>query len=266
MTTIHLFQPRKLDISIDFPTIWDELHLSEMKIIAQAIDRNCSKNELLCKLVQYRAGNKLPANWVARLDHELAAIEGLPLIDLLLQNNNLTLNPLPHIRSRFRNYYGPSDEFNDLTTGEFEDCESLFIKYSRHQDPSFLADMVTVLYRRKKHGKRAPYTGFSGEPSFSGRLHPTTLQLVYFWYAGCRSSLPLAFPRVFSGGAALDNGEPDLMAVTTLIHNGAGPKNGTRDQVRRTMIKEFLFDCELMIEQQEELEAELEKIRSQNKH
>ena len=86
------------------------------------------------------------------------------------------------------------------------------------------------------------------------------LHLVYLWYAGCRSRLPKLFPNVFDA----PDGEPgrdDMMAITTLIHYGAGVKNGTRDQIRKTLLKEFLYECELAAIQQMELEQELQKMK-----
>ena len=53
--------------------------------------------------------------------------------------------------------------------------------------------------------------------------------------------------------------EPDPMVFTKCIHAGAGPKNGTRDQVRMLNLKEYFFDMELEAIKAKELKKEYEK-------
>ena len=43
---------------------------------------------------------------------------------------------------------------------------------------------------------------------------------------------------------AINPARPDIMAFTNCIHAGAGPKNGTRQQIRLLKLSEFMYDME----------------------
>lgn len=261
MTPINFYQPKALDVTVRFPTSWNELTAIELCEVARLLLANGTVQQIALFLIRSR-WHGAPANLAAMLDHEQAAIDLLPLVDDLLTNNDLTTQPLPVMGYWWRKRYGPDSQFFDLATGEFEDAEQFFIKYNSTKEEVHLRMMADVLWRKDR---RKPYaaTPLRKKPStFSKRLPPVTLLVMYLWYVGCRSQLPKLFTRVFSGGETLDSGEPDLMAVTTLIHHGAGAKNGTRAQVRETKLLEFLYDCELMAKQQEQMEEELKQARA----
>ena len=83
------------------------------------------------------------------------------------------------------------------------------------------------------------------------KLSPFVLHSIYTWYTGCRNQIPKYFPVPFEGNTT--GGEPDPAAFTKCIHAGAGPKNGSRDQIRVTGIKEFFFDMNLEAQKAKDL-------------
>lgn len=264
MTTVELYKsaPGGWCRKVDFPTKWNEMTDGELRMISHILAIDGSRQELLLKLLAGRAkmqGKKLPAGWEVMLSREDATIQGLALIDGLLAENNLTRNPLPMIAG----YYGPADAFDDLNVGEFEEAEPYFLLYAKEKKEEHLAQIAAILWRpvvkKRKLHERVKFTGYKPDKeSFSTHLNVINLHLIWLWYTGCRSEMMKLFPAVFEGDGG-DNREPDPMAFTRVVHNAAGVKNGTRAQVRATLIKELLFECQLAAEQAIEMEAALKK-------
>lgn len=261
MTTITLFKPGKWSHNIDIPTTWNELTTPELELIAKALQDNGARQNLLLSLISGRAkrqGIRLQRGWQQLLDLENATIDGLPLVDELLKENNRTINPYPILAS----FYGPESNFGNLTVGEYEDAEVMSSLYHKEQNTKRLATIVAILWRplNKKTRKRTAYAGVgANSKSFSRRVSNEKLHAIHLWYIGCRAQLVKTFPEVFSGGNGNVDSEPDLTAFTRVIHAGAGVKNGTRAEVRALLLKEFLFDCQLAAEQAAEMEAEMKK-------
>lgn len=152
---------------------------------------------------------------------------------------------------------GPADNFNDITVGEFEDAEHYFIKWFQSKEQVEIADLIGVLWRPVADGQRVPYLEY--HISFESArtielLRPNMRYVALLWYMGCKALLPRMYPLVYGGtDAPVDANTPpevDRMAITKLIHHGAGPKNGTREQIRKMKLHEFLFDLNLEAEKQ----------------
>lgn len=255
MTIIELYKGGKWRREIDFPTTWDELTAGELERIGRALRNGDLRQVLLCDLIEMRAkgqGKRMPKGWRVLLDPEQATIDGLPLIAGLLEDNNRVTNPYPMLAG----CYGPTDDFNDLLTGEFEDCEVFISEFNASNDPIHLAKLAAALWRPLDNKRqRVAYEAHKPDArSFLRRAGEDKLHSIYLWFAGCRSRLPLLFPDVFAGGEGSGPEEQDITGFTRLIHHAAGPKNGTRRQVRATLIKELLFDCQLAIEEAREIE------------
>ena len=112
-----------------------------------------------------------------------------------------------------------------------------------------LAKLAAILYRPKnvpylkiKDHTTSTYAYEKRVPNFM-RLPKQQLLAIWLWFTGCRNMMTLYFPYVFGGAdGGKKNSKVDTMAFTKCIHAGAGPKNGTRQQVRLLNIKEFFFD------------------------
>ena len=76
-------------------------------------------------------------------------------------------NPIEKAFGVTRNYYGPSDEFNNVSFGEYVDALSFFYDYIDTQDPQYLYLLFATFYREKNtrvfsyknytKDKRVPY-------------------------------------------------------------------------------------------------------------
>ena len=77
---------------------------------------------------------------------------------------NYIHNPVPDI-SLFRKYYGPSDQFMNITFGEYSDVLRLFNDFQATGDKKLLYIIAAILYRPKKafHGIRKRLNNYDGD-------------------------------------------------------------------------------------------------------
>lgn len=265
MTSINLWNGH-MDVTINIPGCWDELNRQELLIIMGDMLKleekgHEAKANIFFNLVALRAAAqkiKLPKFWRQRLN-----VNDLPAaadsISFLFDDITLTKQLLPQIKVNKKLFggwlYGPAANFDDLTCGEFEDAKFFFDVYKNNNEPKDLAMLCAVLYRPRSSGKRIPYTDYKAEKTADAflQIEAEIPMAVLFWFHGCLMTLPGMFPKTFSGNSS---GPQDLSAFTKCIHAGAGPKNGTREVIRKMPLKEFFFDMEQEAIKIEELEAD----------
>jgi hypothetical protein len=264
MVTVELYQSGRSQ-SISFPQSWNELMITELHKLAQSIlfpsfTEHQSKCWLFLELLKIRSGSK---KLVQKLDAEDCVLNGLPLLDFVYQGNSLTVQPYKKLRlpGTLRCMLGPADDFNSITVAEFEDAEIFFHQFQQNPQAGSLSYLAAILYRPA--GK--PYLTINSNTMQAtswpvdkyqkkmAKLPAWELYTIYLWYAGCRQQLLQVFPNVF-GDAGTGNDAADPAAFTKCIHAAAGQKNGTRQQVRLTPLKELLFDLEQQAIQAQELE------------
>lgn len=297
MISINLYQPIKLDLTLEFPTTWNELYPAEVLFISKTLLEQNEVNaahtrpKLLKHFIEFRAGlikEKLPKDWITLLDHEQAVIDGYPMLDFIFNENDLTRLPEPilfHGILSFGEKYYPQP-FDRITCGEFEDADIKAREFMIEPSAELLAGLAAILFRplkntiaipsvthREKQGELIPYmkynfqtdTYFHYKPELKENkfrsLLPEKLYAIYIWYAGCRSQLPLLFPSVFDGEA----GQSDILAFTNCIHSGAGPKNGTREQIRVMKLYEFMYDMEQEAIKAIDIKEEYERNRNKQR-
>lgn len=227
---------------------------------------------LFLKLLGNRCSNIAPGIF-QKIDAEDTVINGLPAIDFIYKENNLTSQPYPTLSLTISSapLYGPEDDFNNLTCGEFEDCEIFFNQFVIDSDPDQLTKLAAVLYRPKdkKYISFNPNTHTFSRydadimaPRFK-KLKPWELYSIFLWYAGCRAQLPKIFPNCFGAAKAPgeETREPDFLIFTKCIHAAAGPKNGSRNDIRCMLLKELFFDIELTNIENQELQNQIDNAR-----
>jgi hypothetical protein len=262
MIEINLYRSGNLNCNIQFPSDWNELTVDELMQVCKhqlinVKNQIISKAALLIYIMRNRAKlqkQKLPSHFEQMIDAEDISINGYPLLDFIYEENRLYKQLVKKIKLPFSivNYYGPQSGFDNLTCGEFEDAEMFFNKF--HEEPGIesLAYLAAILWRPKNtpyirfHAKTRKYKTYNAEKRVKQflKLPPWQLYACFVWYAGCRSLLPKAFPAVYEP----DNDAPDVQSVnpfTDCIHSAAGPKNGTRNEVRMTPVKELFYEMNL---------------------
>lgn len=279
MTIISLYQAGQVNASLPFATEWNELLLEELHLVSKSFLSDsghvqAGKAALFCDLLSFR--NKyhkagIPENFARKLDPEDAAINGLSLMDFIYTDNDLTKQPYPKLTLRTHNFLysnlvGPQDDFQNITCGEFEDAEIFFYQFREDPGPESLAHLASILWRPKNASymtflpDKNKYRQYDSEKMFPYfmRLHPWILYTFFAWYCGCRNQLPKLFPTAFEGDGTKTD-EPDFVAFTKCIHSGAGEKNGSRDDIRMTLLKEFFFEMELEAQKAKELKRKYEQ-------
>jgi hypothetical protein len=275
MVEINIFQKsKKIDRTVQFPTEWNELSIAELQVISNSILTDLttpdqSRALVLFALLKLRCDPKdTIKNFDQRFDAEDLVINGLPLLDFIYTANGLTRQPFPVI-TLLGNLFtlqlpqalqGREDDFENLTCGEFEDAEIFYHEFKKGPAAISLAKLASVLYRPlnmkyiEYNASKGTYITYDGDKLVRRfmKLSPWKLYTIFLWYAGCREQLPKIFKTVFKGEATT---EPDLLAFTKCIHAGAGSKNGSRNEIRVTPLKEYLFEMELEAVKAEELEA-----------
>lgn len=278
MIEIELYQPGKVNATINFPQEWNELLLPELHSIAQSILTSFktpeeAKAHVFLSIIKHRLKEKgLPKDYINRFDAEDLACKSIDLTEFIYKENGLTKQPYPILEVDFAGCFykpkkklvGPEDDFDSLTAGEYEDAEIWYHQFKEDPCANNLAHLATILYREKevKHlqydaanNTYHQYNADKAYPKFQ-KLEPWILYSIFLWYEGCSLNLRKLFPETFTG---VKSAEPDIMAFTKCIHAAAGVKNGTRDKVRCTPLKEILFDAEQEIIKANELIAQNEK-------
>lgn len=221
------------------------------------------KAQLLTRLIEMRAAKhniNLPSHWKSILNYDDAATAGFDAINFLYSEHDRTINPYPVLQIGSHRLYGPADNFNTILCGEMENCEIWFYKFQEETESDYLAQIAAVLWRPKDFWRKkvVPFSEIRAERMLPvlKKLPVEKLLAIYIWYSGCRNQLPKYFPYVYFKGGT-ESGEPkDDLAFTKCIHAGAGPKNGTRPEVRLTPAKEFLFEMDLQAKEVEEIKKQ----------
>lgn len=262
MINVSLISPSlPAAINVLMPEFWNDFTFHELCIMHQVLTQQLTPAEGIMHILRQRVRQSpqrslLPADWELHISTDDAVTDLLPLMQHYLSENNLTKNPFPTIGD----YHGPDDGFNDMLCGEFEMADTAISLFVIEKDINHLADAAAFLWRPldASSGSRQSAESYSvskvSESFFRGQ-NPEILHIIYLWWVGCRNELTELFPLPFSVDPAPD-AEPDPMAFSKVIHSGAGERNGTRDHIRwRTLVKELLFDIQLQMEYQAELEA-----------
>lgn len=211
------------------------------------------------------------------IDHEQAVLDGYPLLDFIFTENDLSNVPSPlklggrlalSLSNVSKAAYN-TQPFDQITCGEYEDCEIIANRFFEDPSGELLANLAAILFRPLKNNNLVPYMQYNHRSATYYhyqaekkaykflKLAPEQLYSIFIWYAGSRSQLPKIFPDVYEGGST---GEPDMLAFTNCIHAGAGVKNGTREKIRTMKLYEFMYDMNQEARKAKELKAEYDRI------
>lgn len=258
MVTVNLYQPGKIDCNIPFPESWNELLPEELLIICRRqLQKFNTIYEQLAAIFQdfislRSKKENLPDNFFELIDIDDASAYGLPLVDFIYKDNLLTNQLFPVLKIKRKSFHGPLMDFNSITCGEFEDTEIFFSDFIEDPRREPLAHLAAILWRPAGKdymyfsAKKNKWLTYDHEKTVKRFLLLSEEQLyaIFIWYSGCRRMMPLYFPTVYENNGDT-NAEHDVMVFTKCIHSGAGAKNGSRTDIRRTLLKEFFTEMEL---------------------
>lgn len=232
------------------PTQWDELSGKQLIAALQAFNA-LSGIALQIRLFKIVSG----ASWLRLILAGSAAYitDKLYLINFLFDFNTLTKNPLP----RFRNWYGPTDELNNLQVCEFIFSETYYQQYKDSGDNNHLHNLIATLYRpaKRSYDRKRNEDGDIRE-AFNDNLTklyatrvakwpPRAKKAILFWYEGCRAFLINSNPDVFGSV-----GEPAKYGLWSVMR-GIAEKNihGNINSVEKMYVKVFLMELNELVEE-----------------
>lgn len=248
MTSIELYQPNQINLKVDFPSSWDDLSMDELKVVARSFFYNTVEpTELFIALLSYRISIAHPkvniSHLIAMLNINDVAMEYAQLIAFLKEKIILLDFPQP-----LEGFTMPSPGFEEITVGQFEKADlhfNLWLQNDASQLPEF-------------------FKAFFNTDKLASIDEILVAALVFI---GCKNQLSILFPILFPKQEATEPDEDeeevekapipvkykayDPRALVNLIHEKAGPINGTRHQIRATKLVEFLYECQRnMIDEQ----------------
>jgi hypothetical protein len=180
----------------------------------------------------------------------------VPGLAWLFGKNLLTKNLFPEIKiGRIQlpwlnfTFYGPADNFDNITLEEYADSEFCLAEYARTSSELWLNRFLAVLYRpgsksllRSTGDARRPYN--IHENDYLGRKLATLSDnqkcAILFWYYGCRNVLTEDYKFLFSKENA-QKAEQGAGWVD-VIHGMAGAKFGDIKQTGKTLLKVILTE------------------------
>ncbi len=185
---------------------WDELTTKQYLKIVKLLHAGLSDPDLALDKALFILSKKLklfflmlPVDIRARM-HEHAA--------WIFTQKDLTKQLLP----RYKNFYGPADDFTNLRMIEFHAAEMAYYRLEEEKDVDALNELVAILYRPAKKNYdikkntegdiRVTYNSNETE-FFKKQIAKWPLNIkraIRMWYDGCRQSLEENYRPAFEGG------------------------------------------------------------------
>lgn len=195
----------------------------------------------------------------------------LHLIDFLFEHNHLTKQLLPRLVhwSASKNYWGPADNFENLTMDEFCFSEYHFLEFKKTNSRDALIRFVATLYRPAKKGYsllvnkdgdiRVPFNEhlIKSYAKDIARFSLSHMLGVFIWYMGCRYELIRLFPKVFNGKESDTESFGLFSLITSVAEDGV---MGDFDKVNKKQVHTILLRLTELINQAEKAEADIKAI------
>lgn len=113
-------------------------------------------------------------------------------------------NPIPNFKGILIDYYGPADEFNDITFGEYLAALEAFVDFNQTQENQYLYKLAAILYRIGFFGVKTPYESKTVDKRayFFRHQHIGIIYGIYLYFASFQKYLATA--KLFVEGNEID--------------------------------------------------------------
>ncbi|ANB40923.1 hypothetical protein ACSN7D_001238 [Flavobacterium psychrophilum] len=120
-------------------------------------------------------------------------------------------NPIPKFRGAFRNFYGPSNDFDNIKFGEYVDALEAFVNFNQTGELIYLSTLLAIMYRKRDYynsisqkDKRKKYNSdiVHKRAKFFQRQHIGVLYGFYLYFASFQKYLTSA--TIFIQGSEID--------------------------------------------------------------
>jgi hypothetical protein len=171
--------------------------------------------------------------------------------------------PTKQLLPKYKNYYGPESDFDNLTLVEFHHCEMAYYQFVKEKDDDQLTTLVANIYRHKKFNyddkknmdgdvreRFNVYTVMFNESEI--KHWPQYVKLaVLMWYDACRQHLEKMYPLAFGNKKMAQHG---FMGLFDMIRNLSGTRYGTFAEVEQMFVHNAF--AEIIAAKREEMELE----------
>lgn len=146
---INTYKKGKKEIkTYSAPSNWMGLNMSQLLFICKCINEvsESSKTEIKIALGLY----KMPRSVFDIIgDENRYAI--IQTIKFISEERSFDRNLLPSFWFRFRKYYGPNEEYDNIQGLEFAYAEALYVKYKKEKNDEYLNELAALLYRPRRY-------------------------------------------------------------------------------------------------------------------
>jgi hypothetical protein len=186
----------------------------------------------------------------------------------LLQDSKLTKNPIPKFKMFLKSYYGPENNFYNITLREFIFAEMNFTSFVKSKELKYLNNIIATLWRKQVKPYKPNNVNYKGDrrEHFNDFLlfkrsrkirflRKYKKMAIFTFYSGCRSSLQNEFPHIFSsdnggGTKSTKNLATQMLALVRAVNSGDPTKN---EKILDTNIREILGEIESAYEKIENI-------------
>lgn len=174
--------------------------------------------------------------------------------------------PIKNIITEYKGFYGPADDFNNLTGEEFIFCETQYFDFinSGYKNDKALNELVGILYRPGKEDYN-----FKMDPEGDKReafkqnkcwyYSTTTISKwnrsvklsIFHWYHACREKMISSNPKIFTG----KKGEAPKYGLLSVMRSIAETGiHGNFNEVQKMQIKMWMMELNEKIAEAERME------------
>lgn len=161
---------------------------------------------------------------------------------------------------RYKKFYGPSDELNNMTIAEFHFAEQYYSQI-KGNDYTALPHLIATIYRpaKKRYNKILNTDGDIRQPFnsnvvdyYAGKISkwPDAVKYaILIYYDSCREKIANENPKIFKKSG----GESDGLGMYSIMRSLAGPKFGELEKVEEMLLQNALLELNLIIEESKEM-------------
>lgn len=238
---------KKESFSFKMPDSWDELSMEDWRFFAELTTKNLSMAEM--NMVAVFRLCRIP-NEIAHLFSVDQVINSIGECQFITKPPITTVNPFKSLKVGKVTLIGPDDSLDGMTTEQFNYCETAFKAWQDSQSEQALDLFMASFFRLGDFDNKK----LNQIADLLKEVDPITKVTIVLVFTALRANTVSMYPYVFKkpGDENADDFEENyeqqkLSSFRSLIHDLAGDKMGTVDDIDKRELNTVLLDLETMI-------------------
>jgi len=224
-----------------FPENWNEFTKEQLTFVSSVlrcnIKREVAEILIIKKFLQF-------SNNVFHKIHALAIADIAKAISFIFEKKELTINLIPVIKIRRKQFYGPENACLDLTFEQFFGyAETYFILFAETGQIEHLDNLVCSLYSQKKGSFNPDF--FEKNLKLLKTVNTNVKFSIFLFYTGCRDLIASKFPELFSNTKS--NQSKSQFHYFELIDNLNNDTIANNDSIKKSNVYEAFVRLSTMI-------------------